>query len=393
MSCVVIVGGGLAAQRCAETLRRSGYEQWILMICGVPHLPYERPPLSKELLLTASVEESLSFRSAGWYEEQAVALGLGVRAVGLDEREMTVHLGDGSRVSYERLLIATGARPRRPRMFDGFENVTTLRTREDAARLRAALVPGTRLLVVGAGFIGQEAASAARAAGVQTTIIETASAPLQSVLGSELGTWFADLHRANGVELLLGHRVASTRGNGRLDRVMIDDGRTIGCDHVVLGVGVDPDLQWLSSTVLGGPRSGRCGVRTDVDGRSEIPGVFAAGDAAAAFEPLLERHVRGSHWESAARNGARAARAMLGLEQAPPGVSSFWSNLYGTRVHYLGHASLADAVAVDGDPERGEFTATFSSGERAVAVLLVGRPRLLPQARELLRATTEMALA
>jgi len=175
MSGVVIVGGGLAAQRCAETLRRSGYEQRILMICGEPHLPYDRPPLSKELLLTASVEESLSFRSAGWYEEQAVALGLGVRAVGLDEREMTVHLGDGSRVSYERLLIATGARPRRPRMFDGFENVTTLRTREDAARLRAALVPGTRLLVVGAGFIGQEAASAARAAGVQTTIIETAS--------------------------------------------------------------------------------------------------------------------------------------------------------------------------------------------------------------------------
>jgi NADPH-dependent 2,4-dienoyl-CoA reductase/sulfur reductase-like enzyme len=389
----VIVGGGLAGQRCAETLRRSGYEGSIVMVCGERHLPYDRPPLSKELLLEAEVEEGLSFRSRNWYQEKAVHLRLGVAACHLDERARAVHLSDGSRVSYEQLLIATGSRPRRLPMLEGYENVTTLRTREDAGRLREALRPGARLLVIGAGFIGQEAASAARKAGLETTIIEAASAPLQSVLGSELGGWFADLHRTNGTRLVLGRRVMAVRGEHRVDAVTLEDGRTLGCDHVLLGVGVDPDLRWLSSSALSSPIADRSGVRTDADGRTDIAGVYAAGDAAAAFEPLLERHVLGSHWESAGRQGARAAIAMLGLEQRPRGVSSFWSDLYGTRIQYLGHASLADEVTVDGDPQGCEFTATFTTRERPVAVLLVGRPQMLPQARELLSATTEMAFA
>jgi NADPH-dependent 2,4-dienoyl-CoA reductase/sulfur reductase-like enzyme len=393
MSGAVIVGGGLAGQRCAETLRRSGYQDPIVMVCGEPHLPYDRPPLSKDLLLEGAAEQSLSFRSPGWYEEKAVELRLGVPAVALDARERRVHLGDGSVVTYEHLLIATGARPRRIPMFEGYENVTTLRTREDAARLRTALVPAARLLVIGAGFIGQEAASAARKAGLETTIIEAASAPLQSVLGSELGGWFADLHRTNGTRLVLGRRVMAVRGEHRVDAVTLEDGRTLGCDHVLLGVGVDPDLRWLSSSALSSPIADRSGVRTDADGRTDIAGVYAAGDAAAAFEPLLERHVLGNHWESAGRQGARAAIAMLGLEQRPRGVSSFWSDLYGTRIQYLGHASLADEVTVDGDPQGCEFTATFTTRERPVAVLLVGRPQMLPQARELLSATTEMAFA
>jgi NADPH-dependent 2,4-dienoyl-CoA reductase/sulfur reductase-like enzyme len=393
MSGVVIVGGGLAGQRCAETLRRSGYRDPIVMVCGEPHLPYDRPPLSKDLLFDGAAEESLSFRSPVWYEEKAVELRLGVPAVGLDTFERRVHLGDGSCVAYEHLLIATGARPRRIPTFEGYENVTTLRTREDACGLGAALVPGTRLLVIGAGFIGQEVASAARKAGVQTTIIEAASAPLESVLGSELGGWFADLHRANGAKLLLEHRVAAVHGDRRADAVTLDDGRMLHCDHVLVGVGVEPDLRWLGSSALGRPIADRSGVRTDADGRTDIAGIYAAGDAAAAFDPLLERHVLGNHWESAGRQGSRAARAMLGLEQGPRGVSSFWSDLYGTRVQYLGHASLADEVNVDGDPQACEFTATFTMRERPVAVLLVGRSQMLPRARELLSAATEMAFA
>jgi 3-phenylpropionate/trans-cinnamate dioxygenase ferredoxin reductase component len=393
MSGVAIVGGGLAGQRCAETLRRSGFEEPIVMVCGERHLPYDRPPLSKELLLDGSGEASLPFRSAEWYEENSVQLRLGVRAVGLDERAGIVHLGDGSRVSFEHLLIATGGRPRRIPMFERYENVTTLRTLEDAARLRAALVPGARLLVIGAGFIGQEAASAARKAGVRTTIIETAPAPLEGILGGELGRWFAELHRANGARLELAHHVVGVRGGRSIESVTLEDGRTVDCDHVLLGVGVDPDVQWLRSSALGRPPSDRSGIRTDADGRTEIDGVYAAGDAAAAFDPLLARHVPGNHWESAGRQGARAARAMLGLEQGPRGVSSFWSDLYGTRVQYLGHASLADDVTFDGDPQGCEFTATFTRQEQPVAVLLVGRPQLLPQARELLSAAAEMAFA
>jgi NADPH-dependent 2,4-dienoyl-CoA reductase/sulfur reductase-like enzyme len=392
MSGTVIIGGGLAAQRCAETLRRRGYQDPIVIVCGEPHLPYDRPPLSKDVLFDGAAEDSLSFRPAGWYEENAVQLRLGTQAVGLSARERRVQLCDGSRISYEHLLIATGARPRRIAMLEGYENVTTLRTREDARRLRAALVPGARLLVIGAGFIGQEAASAARKAGVETTIIEAASVPLQSVLGYELGGWFADLHRANGAQLLLEQRVDAVRGDRRVDAVRLDDGRALRCDHVLVGIGVEPDLRWLRSSALDWPIADRSGVRTDADGRTDIVGIYAAGDVAAAFDPLLERHVLGNHWESAGRQGARAATAMLGLEMGPRGVSSFWSDLYGTRVQYLGHASLADEVHVEGDLQGGEFTATFTRLERPVAVLLVGRPQMLPQARELLRSTTEMAL-
>ena len=187
---------------------------------------------------------------------------------------------------------------------------------------------------------------------------------------------------------MLEQRVVGVRGEHRVDSVTLADGRTVGCDHVLLGVGVDPALQWLRSSALD-----PAGVRTDVDGRTDVPGIYAAGDAAAAFDPLLERHVLGNHWESAGRQGSRAAKSMLGLEPGPLSVSSFWSDLYGTRVQYLGHASLGDELTLDGDPQAREFSATFTRQERAVAVLLVGRPQMLPQARELLSATTEMAFA
>ncbi|HEV2922972.1 MAG TPA: FAD-dependent oxidoreductase [Solirubrobacteraceae bacterium] len=388
MSGVVIVGGGLAGQRCAETLRRCGYEGSILIACGEPHLPYDRTPLSKELLLDAAVEEELSFRSPRWYEEKAVELRLGAAACHLNDDAASVHLSDGSSVSYEQLLIATGSRPRRPPMFEGYENVSTLRTREDACTLRRALVPGVRLLVIGAGFIGQEAASSATNAGARVTLVEAASTPLERVLGNEVGGWFAGLHRSNGVELLLEQRVVGVRGERRVDSVTLADGRTIDCDHVLIGAGVDPEVAWLSSSSLGASR-----VQTDVDGRTDIPGIYAAGDVAAAFDPRMDRHVAGDHWESAGRQGSRAAKAMLGMDPGPLGVSSFWSDLYGTRVQYLGNASLSDELTIDGDPRAREFTVTFTLEERPVAVLLVGRPNLLPQARQLLSAAKEVAYA
>lgn len=291
---IVIVGGGLAGQRCAETLRHCGCEEPIVMVCGEPHRPYDRPPLSKEALFEADLEDRLSFRPREWYEQKAVRISLGVAARRLKPRDKLVELADGSRLRFGKLLIATGARPRRLAMFDGFENVGGLRTLEDASRLRAALVPGSSLLVIGAGFIGQEAASAARQAGVHTTIVEAAASPLASVLGTELGDWFAQLHRESGVELLLGEQVVAPRGEGtRVQAVTLVGGRTIPCDHVLLGVGVKPDLDWLVGTALQ-----RTGVRTDLDGRTDLPHVYAAGDAAAIFDPQLGAHVVGNHWES-----------------------------------------------------------------------------------------------
>jgi NADPH-dependent 2,4-dienoyl-CoA reductase/sulfur reductase-like enzyme len=212
-------------------------------------------------------------------------------------------------------------------------------------------------VIVGAGFIGQEVAVAAARAGVQTTIIETAAAPLQALVGATVGAWFAELHRSHGVEVLLGAELAAAHGNGRVESLALRDGRRLACDHVIVGIGVDPDLDWLGGRL------------------PKAAGVFAAGDATG-----------GGHWESAAREGAAAARAMLGLAAARQAPESFWSDLYDTRVHYLGHAPLADAVAVDGDPGARDFSVTFSRAGAPVAVLLVGRPHELPTARALLAA-------
>ena len=376
---VVIAGGGLAGQRCAETLRRAGFAGPVVIVCAEEHLPYDRPPLSKAVLAGAAAEASIGFREAGWYAEKAIDLRLGVAATGLDPSVRRLRLSDGETLDYEWLLIATGSRPRMLPLLDGFTNVTTLRNLEDARRLRGALEAGGRLAIVGAGFIGQEVASAARAAGVEATVIEAEEFPLARVLGPALGPWFRDLHAGEGVEMVLGARLVRADGEGRVEALRLADGRTIACDHVVVGVGVAPALDWLEGSGL--PVDG---VPADVDGRTAVPGVWAAGDAAATWEPALGRRVTGAHWESAGRQGARAAKSMLGLDPGRPTLSSFWSDLYGTRIQYLGQASLADDVTLEGDPARRDFSATFTRAGRPVAALLVGRPGRLPEARALL---------
>jgi NADPH-dependent 2,4-dienoyl-CoA reductase/sulfur reductase-like enzyme len=355
---IVIAGGGLAAQRCAETLRRCGYDGPIRMLCGEPRAPYDRPPLSKAVL--AGAEADLSFRAADWYHDHGVELLLGTAAIALDCERRRVTLADGDAIAYEKLLIATGSRPRQLALLEGFANVHTLRTLDDALALRRALAAGGRLVIVGAGFVGQEVAVAAARAGVQTTIVETAEAPLQALLGTTVGAWFAELHRSHGVEVLLGAEIAGAHGAGRVETLTLRDGRRLACDHVLVGVGVDPDVRWLAGSRL---ELGR------------TPGVFAAGDATG-----------GGHWESAARQGADAARAMLGLEPARATPASFWSDLYDTRVQYLGRAPLADRATVDGNPAARDFSVTFTRAGAPVAVLLVGRPHELPNARALLAA-------
>jgi NADPH-dependent 2,4-dienoyl-CoA reductase/sulfur reductase-like enzyme len=353
---IVIAGGGLAGQRCAETLRRGGYEGPIRMICAEPHAPYDRPPLSKAVL--AGAQESLAFRAPDWYADHSIELLLGARASAVDAQRRVVTLGDGEQLAYEQLLVATGSRPRRLALLGRFANAHTLRTLDDARTLRAALAQGGRLVVVGAGFIGQEVAVAARRAGLHTTIVEAADAPLAALLGPTVGTWFADLHRGEGVDVILGATIASAAGADRVESVTLADGRRLECDHVLVGIGVDPDLDWLDGLDLAATR-----------------GVHAAGDATG-----------GGHWESAARQGAGAGRAMLGLAAARSAPASFWSDLYDTRVQYLGHARLADATTVDGDPASRDFSVTFTRAGSPVAVLLVGRPHELPQARALLAA-------
>jgi NADPH-dependent 2,4-dienoyl-CoA reductase/sulfur reductase-like enzyme len=383
---VLIAGGGLAAQRCAETLRRGGEEGPIRIVCAEPHRPYDRPPLSKELLLEADEDGVPTFRPAQWYADNDVDLLLGVRALGLDLTERTLELSDGARAGYDHLLIATGSRPRTLPGLERYANVTELRTVEDARGLRTAIEGGARLAVVGAGFVGQEVAAAARTAGCDVTVVETAPAPLYGVLGSELGHWFAALHRDEGVHVLLNRRIAAVHGNGSVEALRIDDGSLVECDHVVVGIGVAPDLEWLRGSGLN-----PAGVPVDAHGRTVATDVFAAGDAAATFDPVLRRYVAGGHWESAARQGAQAGRAMLGLRPVPAPAPSFWSDQYGTRIQQIGHAGLADAVSIDGDPAARDFTAIYTRGDRPVAALLVGRPHALADVRRLIAQPAQAA--
>jgi 3-phenylpropionate/trans-cinnamate dioxygenase ferredoxin reductase component len=289
---VVIAGGGLAAERAAETLRRLGYAAPVRMVCAEPHLPYDRPPLSKDLLSGERTDGSVRFRLDGWYEERDIDVLLGVSATGLNTSEQRLELSDGNALRYEQLLIATGSKPRQLPLLVGYENVSELRTLDDALRLRGALTPGAQLVIIGAGFVGLEVASIARRLGVQVTIVEAAPKPLVGVLGDEMASWLCELHRAEGVEVLTGRTVTGVRGEAKVAVLEFSDGRAMQADHVLVGVGVQPAVEWLAGCGL---PSG--GIPVDAHGRPEIEGVFAAGDAAATYDHRVKRRVPGSHWE------------------------------------------------------------------------------------------------
>ncbi len=369
---IVVVGGGLAGQRCLETLRARGYDGPLHLVCGENELPYDRPPLSKELLAGAVDDAAAALRPAAWYVANEVELILGRRARSLEPVGHRVVLDDGLSIRYEKLLIATGSRARRLPHLDVWSNVHYLRTLDDARRLRNDLRPGTALVVIGAGFIGQEVAATARRLGVDVTIIEALPAPLASVLGEEVGRWFVDLHRGEGVDVLLESRLAEASGNGRVEELVLEDGRRLGCDAVVAGVGVAPASEWLDGSGLEPD-----GVITDAAGRTGIEDVFAAGDVARPFDPRAGRHTRAEHWETAARQGAAAAKAMLGADPGLAPLPSFWSDQYGLRIQYVGHAEHADEARLEGGPDDRELRVVYTRRGRPVAALVVDQPRAL----------------
>jgi NADPH-dependent 2,4-dienoyl-CoA reductase/sulfur reductase-like enzyme len=355
------------------------------IVCAERHRPYDRPPLSKELLRPGADAEAPAFRPAEWYAERGVELLGAATASALDAEAHRLLLADGSVLGYESLVIATGARPRVLPLFHGYTNVSALRTVEDSRVLRDVFEQGRRLAIIGAGFIGQEVAAAARGAGADVVVVELESLPLIGLLGPELGRWFAELHLAEGVQLLLGEVVVSVSAEGgRIDSLTLGDGGSLACDHVLVGVGVVPDVSWLESA--GVPSSG---VQTDESGRTELPDVFAAGDAAAWYDRFLARHVLSGHWEAASRQGIAVAGAILGRDAPPAALSSFWSDQYGTRIQYLGHAKLADTVTIDGDPQSRDFVAQYTREGELVAAVVVGRPRAVGELRERLSHMTE----
>jgi 3-phenylpropionate/trans-cinnamate dioxygenase ferredoxin reductase subunit len=380
---IVVVGASLAGVAASETLRRGGFDGELFLIGDEPHLPYDRPPLSKEHLAGTVDDAALRLRPAKWADAQRLELILGARAVGLDLRARSIALHDETSLPFDGLVIATGAVPVRLPGTAVLENVFLLRTLEDARRLRAALQPGVRVAIVGGGFIGAEIAATLHGAGISATIIESLPAPLSRVLGLAFGEALADVHRRHGVRVLCGTPVAGLEDlGGRVTGVRLGDGGVVPADVVVIGIGVRPSTGWLEGSGL----ELRDGVVCDSRCRTTAPGVVAAGDVARWEHPALGS-TRLEHWENAVAQGEAAALALLDGDAAPEyaPVPYVWSDQYGRKIQIVGRPDPGDdLIIVDGALDAARYLALYGRAGRLVAAVGVGRARLVRQARQLL---------
>jgi 3-phenylpropionate/trans-cinnamate dioxygenase ferredoxin reductase subunit len=360
---IVVVGGGLAAARAVEELRAQGHEGSIELFAAEPHLPYERPPLSKGLLLGDQDEASVYVHDEQWYAEESVSLHLGVAVDTVDLDRCLVRAG-GQEVAYDRLLLATGATPRRLAMTDGV-GARYLRTLEDSRSLKATLRRDQRVVVIGAGWIGLEVAAAARTAGAEVTVVETQALPLLGVLGPEVARVFADVHRSHGVDLRLRATIGevTTAGDGTT-RLGLGDGSELTADVLVVGVGVTPDVDLARSAGLDVDD----GVLVDARLRTSDPHVYAAGDIANQLHPVLGRRVRVEHWDTAAEQGRTVARNMLGADEDYTRQPYFFTDQYDLGMEYVGSIGTDgyDEVVVRGE-RPGSFTAFWLSEDRVLA--------------------------
>ena len=410
MQTVVIVGASLAGISSARALRSQGYAGALVVVGDESERPYDRPPLSKDFLSGKMSAAEL------WLEADQEDLGiqwrLGAAATDLDVHERIVTLGDGSRLPFDGAVLATGSRARTLPETAGIPNVHTLRTLEDARRLREQLRADGRLVVVGAGFVGAEVASTARSLGMDVTVIGADEVPLAGPLGAPMGALVGGLHRAHGVRLLCGTRVESlvvdddgTDGGAAATAVRLADGREVPADVVVVGIGGLANTSWLRGSGL----DLADGVRCDAAGRTGVPGIVAVGDCAAWFDDRLAAHVRLEHWTGALERPAVAVAALLedmtdqdgsqAVAQAAfdprsgrLAVPYFWSDQYGVRLQFAGTAGLADRVEIEaGDPAAFSFLAVYYRGEEAVAVLGLDQPRLFTRWRKALEKAVPSA--
>jgi 3-phenylpropionate/trans-cinnamate dioxygenase ferredoxin reductase subunit len=373
---VLIVGAGLAGSRCAETLRAEGFDGRVLLVGDERHGPYERPALSKEFL--AGEREQLELRAADFWEERGIELALGRRVAAVDVERRRA---DG--IPWDALVLATGARARRL-PFAVPAGVHTLRTLADAQALRDALVPGSRLAIVGAGFIGAEIASTARTLGVEVTLVDVGRAPLERVLGPEVGGVLAARYRAGGVDVRLGVGLGRflAHPDGRVCGVELTDGAEVACDTALVAIGAEP----------AGELAGGGSVETDACGRTSLPDVYACGDVASAWRPAVSRHLRVEHWTSAAGQAGAVARAILGHERPYDDLPYFWSDQFGLRLQYVGHAEEWAGVEIEGGPD--SFVARYIDRQgRSLAALATNRPREVGLLRRELAAAAQQEAA
>jgi 3-phenylpropionate/trans-cinnamate dioxygenase ferredoxin reductase subunit len=364
---MVIVGAGLAGAKAAETLRREGFSGRIVLIGDEDQRPYERPPLSKEYLQGRADRASVFVHPHDWYDQHNVELRTGVPATAIDRDAQEVVLADGDRFAYRKLLLATGSSPRKLAVpGTDFHGVHYLRTLTDTDRIGAALHASSRTVIVGGGWIGLEVAAAARIADVPVTLLESASLPLERVLGTEMACVFADLHREHGVDLRCSVDLVEILGrDGRVSGVRLGDGVVIDADTVVIGVGIRPntDLAEAAGLEVDG------GVVVDELLCSSDPDVYAAGDVAALWHAALRRRLRVEHWANAVNGGLAAARAMLGVGAAYDHLPYFFTDQYDLGMEYTGYAAPGeyDELVVRGDLSAREFVAFWLADGRVRA--------------------------
>ncbi|MFE5581767.1 NAD(P)/FAD-dependent oxidoreductase [Kitasatospora sp. NPDC056531] len=382
MDRIVVVGASAAGLTAADTLRREGFTGTLTMVGEEPHLPYDRPPLSKQVLAGDRQPHRTTLRPATDLRRLQMDLRLGWRAVGLDPIARTVTLADDERLGYDGLIIATGLRPRRLPFGHDLAGVHVLRTVDDALALRAELLAGPRLVVIGAGFLGSEIAATARGLGLDVALVDVEPTPLARQVGTRVGELVAELHRGRGVRLHLRRRVTSLTGErGRVTAVVLDDGTRLPADVVVVAIGSVPATDWLTGSGI--PLGD--GVLCDRTCRA-APGVYAAGDVANWPHPAAGGRVRLEQRTNATQQAVTAAKNLLA---GPDGATRFtptpfgWTDQYDTKIQIHGWAPADSQVElVDGDPQEGRFVALYRSDGRVVGALGWNSPRALLQHRK-----------
>jgi NADPH-dependent 2,4-dienoyl-CoA reductase/sulfur reductase-like enzyme len=382
---VVIVGASVAGVRTAEALRRRGFDARVTLIGAEPHLPYDRPPLSKAFLTGHAATDDLALLAGEQLDRLDLDLRLGQRATAVDVPARQVLLASGEPVPFGALVIATGSRPRRLQVLEGWPGVHVLRTLDDAIAIRAALAAGARVAVVGGGFIGAEVAWSARALGLDVTVIDPVPALMARGLGPALGTVLATRHADHGVTLRLGRSVARAEGTGRVERLVLDDGSSLDADLVVVGIGVDPAVGWLASSGLPVDGGGLC-----CDACLRVCGtdsVYAAGDVARWPSARYAAPVRLEHWTNAGETALAVAAALTGTPAPFDPLPYVWSDQLGARLQVFGQIRPADdLVYVEGGPDQAEFVAASGGDGKLQAVVALGARRAALRWERLLRS-------
>jgi 3-phenylpropionate/trans-cinnamate dioxygenase ferredoxin reductase component len=381
VSRVVIVGASLTGGSAAVALRNEGFDGSITLIGAEAHPPYERPPLSKEYLRGEASIEKAFVKPAQWYVENQIDTRFGTPAERLDTDARAVVMAGGETVPYDAVLIATGVRNR---VFptNGLGNVLQLRTIAESDQIRAAASEASAAVVIGMGFIGAEVAASLRGLGVDVTAVEPLATPLFRVLGPDVGAAMAGLHADNGVNLVMEDIVEKLEGSGNVEAVVTKSGRRIPCDLVVAGIGVEP----VTDVVAGTAVEVENGIKVDERCRTNVEGVYAAGDVANHMHPIFGRHMRVEHWQNAMRHGAHAAKSILGSTEPYTEIHWFWSDQYDANVQYTGHHMAWDELVVRGSIADRSFLAFYVKDGLVDAVVGFNRGKELRRTSGIVKA-------